>query len=58
MYNIFLYIYIYIYNGYIIIEAREREGNIKATCVNKSNGKCFGNEPQSLHSKGKPHSRE
>ena len=30
---------------------------MKGTCVNKSNAKCIRNEPESLQSKGKPHSR-
>ena len=34
--------------------AREHERNMKGTCVNKSNTKCFGNESESLRSKGDP----
>ena len=34
------------------------QGNMKGTCVNKSNAKCSENGYQSLHSKGNPHSRQ
>ena len=44
-----MYIYIHIYG------AREHERIIKGTGVNKSNAKCFENEPQNLHSKNKKH---
>ena len=41
---------------YMGIGAREHEGSMKGTWVNQSNAKCFGNEFQSLHLKGNPHS--
>ena len=32
--------------------SKEHGGNMKRPYVNKTNAKCFGNESQSLHSKG------
>ena len=41
--HIYIYIYICIPYRYIALGAREHEGNMKGTCVNKSSAKRFGN---------------